>query len=290
MAATVSANLYAPDVWADAAAAQFKGNLVVGNSSAVVTRDDLEGTPGSTVNFPRFEALNELDKLTEGQAMDTEELTQTSSQATIIEAGKAVELTDKAMLTGIGNAQDEAIRQFGILAARHVDKSLINVALDTVTEGITNKKTGAKSDSKPLEATISGALSWASLTDALTVFGDDYEPSEYAGLFISSAQRAQVWKDADFIRASEMSAGGAGSIVNRGLIGSIAGLPVFTTDRLPAGKAAVLKQNSLGLFWKRRPIVEQDRDVLKRADVVTTNMHYAVKRLNDRGVLAITLS
>ena len=41
---------------------------------------------------------------------------------------------------------------------------------------------------------------------------------------------------------------------------------------------------------KRRPVVEQDRDILARTTVVATTMHYAVKRLNDEGVVNITIA
>ncbi|MGW6156273.1 hypothetical protein ACWFRM_24535 [Streptomyces sp. NPDC055144] len=75
-----------------------------------------------------------------------------------------------------------------------------------------------------------------------------------------------------------------------GQIGAVAGLPVIVTNRITAGKFLLLKNNSMGLLYKRRPIVETDRDILKRTTVVTTNLHYAVKRLDDKGVCVGTLS
>ena len=74
------------------------------------------------------------------------------------------------------------------------------------------------------------------------------------------------------------------------MIGTKNGLPIFITSRVGQNKAVLLKKNSLGLYYKRRPIVEQDRDILARTTVVATNMHYAVKRLNDEGVVDITLA
>lgn len=289
MATTLSSALYAPEVWADLAAEQFKGRAIVATSNAVVSRDDLAGKPGDLIDFPKWGKLGDLVDLTEGTAMDTEALTQSNSQARIKEAGKAVEITDTASLVGIGNPQDEAIRQFGVLAARKVDADLIKAAVETVSGGIT-RKGSSNVDSKPLQATATGGLSWANIVDALGVFGDDFEPDEFTGLFIRSEQRAQIMKDELFINASETKAGGAGSLVGRGVIGDIAGVPVFVTNRLESGHALLLKHNSLGLFYKRRPIVEQDRDILKRTTVVATNMHYAVKRLNDEGVLDITVA
>lgn len=290
MATTTRADLYAPEVWEDLAQAEFAGAAIVGTSAAVVNDDTLEGAPGDTVNFPAWAALSDMADIAENAVLVPEKLSQKSSKATIKEAGKAVEITDKAKLTGIGNAQDEAIRQFGVLAARKVDADLITAAQAVVAGGVTYADGSAATASTPLLHTITGgAITWPGLVDALEKFGDDFEPSEFAGLFLRAEQRSQIMKDDTFIKASDLGAGGEGTMVRRGFIGEVAGLPVFITNRLAAGKGLVLKRNSLGLLHKRRPIVEQDRDILARTDVVTTNMHYATKRLNDKGVLVLTI-
>lgn len=287
---TLSSGLIVPDVWADMTHAEFLNRAIVGQSPAVNVRTDLEGVPGSKVSMPRWNPLTDMADLTEGAPMETEIMSQRFQEVSIKEAGKAIEVTDTADLTALGNTIDEAVRQFGILAARKVDADLIKAAVATVSNGITQSNGGARSSSQPLTADISGGLNWNGIADALEKFGDDYDPAEYAGLFIRSEQRSQIMKDETFIRASELSASGEGSMVTRGVIGQIAGLNVFVTDRIESGKALILKRNSLGLFHKRRPIVETDRDILKRTTVVATNMHYAVGRLNDRGVLALTIS
>ncbi|MFD4992837.1 N4-gp56 family major capsid protein [Cellulosimicrobium cellulans] len=294
MAQTLSSDLYRPEVWADLAAESFVGKAVVATSSATVNDDTLAGQPGDTVNFPKWMTLGELDDLAEGTAITPVKLTQKSSKATIKEAGKGVEITDKAKLTGIGNAQDEAIRQFGQLAARKVDADLITAAVTTIPNGVTYADGSTATASAPLSHTIVGSatltLTWDALVDAFEKAGDDFEPDEWAGLYIRAEQRSQVWKDDDFIRASEISAGGGGSVVGRGFIGTIGGLNVFVTNRLASNKAVILKRNALGLLWKRRPIVEQDRDILARSTIVTTNLHYATKRLDDKGVIYVQAS
>lgn len=294
MAQTISTDMYRPDVWEDIAQAEFNGKTKVAGSPAVLVDDTLAGQPGETVEFPKWMALTDLDDLSEGTAMTPEKLSQSSSKATIKEAGKAVEITDKAKLTGIGNAQDEAIRQFGELAARKVDGDLITVATATVSGGITYADGSTATDSAPLNFTVTGStdltLGWSALVDAMGEAGDDFEPDEWSGLYIRSEQQGQLMKDDAFIHASEVSAGGPGSVVGRGFFGQIGGLPVYVTNRLTANTATILKRNSLGLMYKRRPVVEQDRDILARSTVVTTNLHYAVKRLNDKGVIYINAS
>lgn len=290
MAKTIRAGLYAPEVWEDAAQASFTDKAIVATSTAVIEDNTLEGQPGETVEFPKWSTLTDMADIAETDSIVPEALTQSSSKATIKEAAKGVEITDKAKLVGIGNPQDEAIRQFGVLAARKVDADLITAAVTTVAGGITYADGTAAIASAPLLHTISGgAFTWDGLVDGLEKFGDDFEPDEFSGLYIRAEQRSQIMKDDTFIRASELSSGGGGTVVGRGFIGEVAGLPVYVTNRLALGKATILKKNSLGLLYKRRPIVEQDRDILARTTVVTTNMHYAVKRLNDKGVLVVTI-
>ena len=287
MALTDSPKLYSPEVWEDMAQAEFAGRVVVAN--AALSNDTLVGNPGDEVAFPKWDALTDLDDLTEGVAMTPEALTQSSSKATIKEAGKAVEITDKAMLTGLGDPQAEAIRQFGLLAARKVDADLIAAATATVTGGITRPNGTVVGNSAPLTHTLPAggtALTWDALVDATAKFGDDFELDDVYGMFIRSDAKAAMLKDDQFIQASQTQSGN--DIIRRGFIGQVGGMNVFVTDRLPARTSLIVKRNSLGVLWKRRPIVEQDRDILKRTNVVTTNLHYAVKRLNDKGVLVLT--
>lgn len=276
MAETTAANLIVPEVWGDLSQAKFQGAVRVLNSGAVLTDDTLVGQPGDTINFPRWGRLGELDDLTEAVPMVPEAMQQSASQATIKEAGKAVELTDKALLTGLGDPRDEAQRQFGILAARKVDGDLIAQAQADET---------AQGGGQPFRFTAAAgttALSWGVINDAIAMFGDEWDPAEFAGLFINSAQRTQVWNDDQFADASKI---GGASVVRTGQIGEIAGLPVFVTNRVTAGRFLIMKRNALGALYKRRPIVETDRDILKRTTVITTNVHYAVKRLDDQGVV-----
>lgn len=285
MAATTSADLYSPEVWEDLAQAEFTGRSIL--LQATQTDDKLVGNPGDVVKFPKWLALGEMEDLEELVPMETEKLTQSATEARIKEAGKAVEISDTAELVGIGNAQDEAIRQFGILASRKLDADLYAAAIAVQTGGRTFADGRAAVDSSPLifNAGTGVNISWDGIVDASAIFGDDWEASDFSGLYVNSAERARIMKDDDFIRAAQGA--GENSLQNRGLIGDINGVSVFVTNRVPAGKSLLLKKGALGLKFKRRPIVEQDRDILARATVVTTNMHYGAHRINDGGVLVI---
>lgn len=288
MATTFSTDLYAPEVWANLAQEQFKKKAIIVNSPAVLTDDTLVGEPGDTINFPKWMLMTDMVDLAETDVLVPEKLTQKNSQATIKEAGKAAEWTDKAKLVGIGNVQDEAIRQFGILSARKVDADLIAAATATIAAGTTYADGTTATASNPLTLTATGGFTWANIVKAGLLFGDEWDPAEFAGIYINSAAAEIMLNDEKFIQAAQGA--GTNSLINGGLIGTKNGLQFFYTNRLAANKALLLKRNSLGLFYKRRPIVEQDRDILARTTVVATNMHYGVKRILDEGVVDITIA
>lgn len=266
-----------PEVYADLAQASFTGKVKVLGSPAVIEDTTLVGQPGETVHFPKWGALGELDDLTQGVAMTPVELEQTDATATIKAAGKAVRIYDRdklTMLGGQGAAQSEALRQFGVLASRKVDGDLI-------TEAETN------AGLQPTTDAGTTAFGLAAVNDGFAAFGDEVEPEEFAGIYIHSAQLAQAYEDASFIDASKA---GDNSAVRRGVIGLIRGVPIYVSDRVTAGSYLLMKRNTLGALYKRRPIVESDRDILDPSDVVTTNVHYAVKAVTPSGIAKVTLS
>lgn len=294
--APVDSTMYAsqffdPLIWGPLAQTEFEGRVIVAGSTAVMSDNSLVGVPGSTVRFPKWTNMDDIADIAEDEDIELDTLTQEASEAVIKEAAKGFSYSDKAMLVGLGDIETEGVRQFGTLAARKVDADLITTALATVVDGHKEVDGTAKRDSKPLEHTITGgAITWPGIVDALEKFGDEFEPSDFAGLYIRAEQRSQIMKDEVFIRASELDAAGApGSMVRRGFIGEIGGLAVYVTNRLPLKQGLILRNNSLGLLYKRRPIIERDRDIVARKNITTINMHYATKRLNDKGVLALTI-
>jgi N4-gp56 family major capsid protein len=285
VAVTTKATQIVPDVWGPMVQAEFLGKLVLNQAAGFTLTDNtLVGKPGDTVHFPKFGALTDAEDLTEATAMVPEAMSTSDDTATIKEVGKAVEISDTAKLTAYGDPLAEIRRQLGVVVARKVDTDLKAVA----------EAAGALTH----DAYANGNLSWASIAAAIAKFGDQWDPSDMAGMVIHSKQQADLFVDANFISRDKL---GEQAVIPRGVIGQIAGMNVFVSDRVTkfdydaatagdqfAYKSLLVKRNALGLLYKRRPIVENDRDILKRTDVVTTNVHYAVKRLNDKGVLVLT--
>ncbi|MFF2135547.1 N4-gp56 family major capsid protein [Streptomyces sp. NPDC058193] len=273
---TTSAQMIVPDVWADMVQAKFKGAMILGT---LATEDNtLEGKPGDTVSFPKWTALGEAEDLTEGTPMTPEQLgTDPGNSATIKEAGKAVELTDKSRLVAFGDPYAETQRQLGVLIARKIDTDL---RLAAEAPGVITVDASTE------------ALSWDVMVSGIEKFGDEWDPDNMAGLVIHSTQRAALLRDPNFISADKL---GAGAVIPRGVIGQAGGVNILVSNRLTTAgtgadttyNALLLRRGSLGLLYKRRPIVETDRDILARTTVVTTNVHYATHRLDDEGVVVL---
>lgn len=294
MATTTSANLIVPEVWADAVGPTILGKSVMVNLATV--DDQLAGQPGETVIFPKFDYIGDAEDLTENVAMNITTLTMTDSRATIKEAGKALELTDTATLTALGSPDSEARRQLGLAVARKIDKDL-RVAAEVTETG--EDSFGTAKTWAPLALPVANLrLSWGRIAQAIALLGDEYDPSDMAGIVVHSVQYAQLMVDPLFVDVSKF---GQDAVILRGQIGRIGNLPVFVSDRataitdVDAGEAGnqagyralLVRKGALALKYKRRPIVETDRDILKRTNLITTNVHYAVKRVDDRGVVII---
>lgn len=268
----------APEVFADLAQASFTGKVKVLGSPAVQEDNTLVGQPGETISFPKWGALGDLDDLTTGVAMVPTELEQTDSSATIKEAGKAVLINDRDKLTMLGGsnaAESEALRQFGVLAARKIDGDLIAEARTAADRLTATTAAGVTTFGK------------AAVNTAFALFGDEAEPEEFSGFYIHSAQLGELFASDDFTDASKI---GDQSLLRRGVVGAIRGVPVAVSNRLTEGDFLLMKRAVLGALYKRRPLVEQDRDILKRQDVYTTNVHYAVKAVTPSGIAHVTLA
>lgn len=269
---TTKSNMIIPEVFGDMVTAKFKGKLVIGNFA--LTDTTLVGTPGDTVHFPKFNAIGDAEDLTEDVAMVPEVLTSSDAEATIKEVGKAVTISDQAALGSVGNPIDEATTQVGKVVARKIDKDLI-------TEGITNCPS-----SRIILATDTEAFH-LKVADAKSLWGDEAE--EITVLAIHSKMYTSLLKDANFISADKYPAG----VLVSGAIGTIYGVPVMITDRVPydattgVAKSLMLQQNALGYVTKRAPLIETGRDILKRNTTVATNVHYAVKLINTDGIVVI---
>ena len=277
MAVTLTADVIVPEVLADIVEADFAGNLVIGDPRNRMTfvNDELLITGGNTVKIPNWDAIADLESLTENTALVPVKISQSSAAASVNGYGKMVDIDDFALLAMTGDVNAELARQFSRLVARKLDAALITEA----------ETTG-------LSHTVAASISVAAIIDALAKFGDSQ--ADVVGIILHSKQWGDLLQSADFKDSGYFGEPGGISLQSGfGARGTILGHPVYVSDRVTVNTvptpdeytALIVKERALGLFYRRRPQVEIARLIAsddKFQTRVSVNVFAAVHAYLDR--------
>lgn len=256
MVQTKAADLFNPEVLADA----LEGKLANAIRFAPYAKVDttLEAQPGDTITRPKYAYIGPAEDLVEGVPMDPAKLSMTTTQVTVKEAGKAVEVTEKAILTNLDGTMKEAENQILLALSDKVEIDYL-AALDT---------TLVLHNAAPTTPTA--------IIDAIAKFNDEDE-GNYV-LFVNPADYTAISK----ALISGNTFLGAEQIAD--LLGVSA---IVKTRRVEAGTAFVQKQDAVEIVLKKRPNVEGDHDILARTFVLAGNEYYTVNLFNDSGVVKV---
>lgn len=265
MTQTKIAQLVNPEVLADMVSAKLP-KMIKFTPLAYVERE-LVGQPGNTVTVAKWVYSGDAKDITEGEAIVPDQLTTDKSTMTIKKAGKGVEVTDEALLSGYGDPLGQAAHQISLAIANKVDNDLVVEA----------KKATQYVDDAPTTG--------AALDKALAVFEDE-EDARYVALVNPQdaiALRADTVKE--WVRGSEIGA----NIVVSGTFGETHGVQIVRSKKVEKGKGFLVKVSAVetdtddvakyGAFvinLKRDVAIETDRDILKKTTVITGDEHYGV--------------
>jgi len=282
---TTAADLIQPEVWGPAVMKTVLGKSVL--APFIETSNELEGNPGDEVHFPKFGYIGDAEDIAEDEDITLSDLSMTDSVARIKEIAKGGEITDRAVLTSIGRPLDQLRNQLGISIGRKMDTDIRKAA-----EEVTAATADYEASSPLLVPAADSKLTWSRVTDGIALLGDEWDPAAFAAFVIHSKQHVDLLNDPNFVGIDKF---GSDSVILRGQVGRIATVPVIVSDRAtvtdnagtPNYNALLLKQGAISLLYKRRPLVESDRDILGRKTIVTVTAHYALKRVDDRGVVVI---
>lgn len=269
---TYLSSLFNPQVVADLIDVKLTDNMVF----APLARIDytLQGRAGNTVTLPYYSYIGAAVSVSEGYDIPIAKLTQTTSSVTIVKYGKAVQLTDEAVLSGYGDPIGEAASQIALSIDDAMDTALLAaLAANSASEqNYTGASTGLVPDDIPL---------------ALAKFGEDNDgpknllvtPDFYAKLIGTPA--ATNW-----IPASEIAA----EVKIRGMVGMAFGCNVIVTNRLKASENAyIVKPNTLAVFIKRGAMIETDRDILNQSTVLAGSILAAPYLMNPKGMIKLSV-
>lgn len=265
MTQTKIAQLVNPEVLADMVSAKLP-KMIKFTPLAYVERK-LVGQPGNTVTVAKWVYSGDAKDITEGEAIVPDQLTTDKSTMTIKKAGKGVEVTDEALLSGYGDPLGQAAHQIALAIANKVDNDLATEA--------------AKATQYVDDAPTTGDA----LDKALAVFSDE-EGAHYVAVINPEdaiALRSNTVKE--WLRGSEI---GANTVVS-GTFGETHGVQIVRSKKVTKGKGFLVKISAVetdtddvakyGAFvinLKRDVAIETDRDILKKTTVITGDEHYGV--------------
>lgn len=258
--ATLLANLINPQVMADLIDKKLV-NLM--RFAPLATIDaTLQGRPGNTITVPSFNYIGDAATVAEGADISISQLTATPATATIHKIGNGVQITDEAVLSGLGDPIGEAIKQLALSIASQVDNEFLNVLAAITTPMV-------------FTAATAGTLAFADIADALELFGEDIDEGGVKALLVSPKQYTILRKTPGWLPASDISA----DLAIKGVVGMVQGCQVIISNKLKEASnsenAYIVKPGALRLFMKRNTLVESDRDIINKSTVITADKHFA---------------
>lgn len=265
MTQTQMAQMVNPEVLADMVSAKLP-KAIKFTSLAYVERE-LVGQPGDTFTVPKWVYSGDAKEIGEGVAIEPDQLTTEKSTMTIKKAGKGVELTDEALLSGYGDPLGQAAQQITLAIANKLDNDIVEAA-----KGATQNVADAPTTGDAIDK-------------ALAVFSDEDDARYVAIINPKDAIKLRAETAKEWTRGSEIGA----DIVVSGTFGEVRGVQIVRSNKVDEGKGFLVKVSATstdtddiakyGAFvinLKRDVVVETDRDILKKTTVITGDEHYGV--------------
>ncbi|CTN49352.1 TPA: N4-gp56 family major capsid protein [Streptococcus pneumoniae] len=262
---TKLATMVNPEVMADMVSAKLPKLIKFTPLAYVETA--LQGQPGNTLTVPAWEYAGDATEVGEGQAISPDQLTTKKTTMTIKKAAKGYEITDEALLSGLGDPLGQATYQLGLAIANKIDDDLVAVA-KTATQHITETPT-----------------TLAAIDKALEIFEDEEDARYVAIINPKDAIKLKTDVAKEWTKGSELGA----DMVVSGTFGEVAGVQIVRSKKVDEGKGFIVKvspsqtqtddANKYGEFvimLKRDVAIETDRDILKKTTVITGDEHYGV--------------
>ena len=266
---TKLANLINPEVMGDIISAELPNAIKFSPVANIDTT--LEGRAGNTVTVPKYEYIGDAEDVAEGVSMGTVVLTATSQQATVKKVGKAIQLTDESVLSGLGNPIDEAVSQLKKSIASKIDNDI----LGALKGGELEVGTGTTNFSVKL------------VSDALDLFEDE-GLDERKFLFVNPKHLGVLRTSEEFNRASDLG----DRVLMTGAVGMIYGCEVIPTRKIEEEEEGVFnlilaKEGAVAIYLKKDVEVESGRDILSKTTTLSADEHYVAVLHDDSKVCKI---
>jgi N4-gp56 family major capsid protein len=246
--ATLLTNLIDPEVLADYVDKKLVNAIRM--APLAVVDNTLTAKAGDTIKLPSYSYVGDASAVSEGQDIPIAQLTASATPVTVSKIGKAVEISDEAIISGYGNVVEEAGKQ--ILTA--INSGIENALLTNMASSATLTKSIA-ADADPADA----------IADALVRFGEDIDGDKVLvvdPVFYARLRKADAW-----IAGTDVAA----NLVIKGVVGMIHGCQVICSNRMMGNgtyTGYIVKPGALRIFYKRHTLIEFDRDKLAQLNYI----------------------
>lgn len=205
--------------------------------------------------------IGDAKDVAEGADIEISQMSTTTTTVTVKKAGKGVEITDEAILSGYGDPVGEIKNQLKMSIANKIDNDLF-----TALRGAT--------------LTATGAVSVAGLLTAKAKFGE--KVNQPAVVVMNANNYVKIASEIVNLEKTDR-------VLINGVVGKVAGLQVAISDKLSDTEVFIIAEGALGIELKRDVMVESDRDIIAGVNVYTANEHYVAYLKDETKAIKITI-
>lgn len=206
-------------------------------------------------------------------------ITTHTESATVVRGGVSVEVLDTATLVSISDPMAEISNQLARRAAEYIDAKLVlqaDLSPNLFDQNLTASQTN-----------VNGTMDAAAISKAYTTTLGDQHGALLQGGYI--VMHSKVFGDL-LITGAIQNQYQIGPLSSQGVIAQgpvalpmVAGLRIHVSDRVTSNTISAIQQyksyliapEALGLFYQRQVLIEFDRDILLRSDIVAASVDFA---------------
>ena len=279
-----------PEIFADATNAALDHSIRIGRIAFDAT--DLVGDIrecGDTVHFPVIDRISDAEVMEDGTELTPSEVSMTDNTAKIKQVGKAVRIYDKHSTQVKGQLIDNMATQIGESMADAIDKDLI-AEMDKSAA----YKVAIGNKENPSASVSGNSITYTQIESGFDCFGDKADVNT-AGIIINSRLRQSFLGMTEFVKRDYAFSNDAnGGVANDGVIGYWRGsIPVILSnngtydEEKDECKTYIVKNMALGIIKQKDASIEEQRESLKKATLISADEMYAVKLIDPKGVVII---
>lgn len=265
-----------PEVYAELVRERIPGKTKVFQFAKKI--GDLFNKPGESITFPCWSYISDATNWDGHSPMTLSAMSQKEKSATVYAiAAPGVTVSDLDDELSYGKELTEAAEQQALSIARKLDKDAIDVALTS-----------------PLKKAIASAtaITQAELIEALSLYGDDQDYSEFDAIVINSALAPSFYAMPLFVNNTMTTAVGGNGIVKNGEIGKFLGISVVLSDRLydatnQENFGLIMKKNAISFVPKENVFSEVERVAAKRETNIYTSQFLAMALTDESAIVVL---